>query len=1301
MRCTNRTLIFLSVLFITFSGFLYAQRRVLPSKPVKELTLAWLPNQSSVISEGIKLDYLALDGASYNEYFLPVYTAELNTTAQSGSVKLTSVVTEEIPAAQLTSIKYLDKIPSDFQPAVHIKTARKQSTTSFSFIPLRRTSSGTIEKLVSFSYVFTPGTSRTSAAAARSYASFSVLSTGTWYKVGVTSEGIYRLSYGFLDSIGIDVKTVNPRNIRVYGNGGAMLPYVNAEYRPDDLKENPIWVSGESDGRFDSTDYVLFYGQSPHKWEYDYNDQRFRHTLNLFTDTTFYFITTDGGLGPAQRVKTRSSTTQPATHFVNTFDDFQAHEQESVNLVKSGRNWYGESFDLTLTHSIPFSFPNIDPSSQACVTTTYMVRTTSSSSKFTIEHPGGSNVFNVPVLNQNIYDCYYCDYTLPGTNNFCFTPSSSQFSLNMTFTKGNSGSSAYLDFMEINARRFLKPAGNQLFFRDIKSKGLNQVAEFTLTDASAGYTIWDVTDPYDITIQGTATNGNSIVFRVQTDSLREFAAFNNNTFPSPVKKGKIQNQNLHGLSQYEYVIVSHEKFLTQANRLANIHRTRSGLKTVVVPVNQIYNEFGGGAPELTSIKDFMKMFYDRAGTNQDSLPSYLLLFGDGSYAYKSVSGNSNFVPTYESFNSTNPVVSYVSDDYLGLLDDNEGEDVRDLVDLGIGRFPVQDIIQARGIVDKIDAYTKPMDPSTLAQSCCNTVATNNNYGDWRTYVAFIADDQDQNQHLRDAESLADTVKNNPEAGIYNIDKIYFDSYQQQTVPGGQRYPDARDAFNHRVEKGALMVNYTGHGGELGLSHERVLEIADINGWANSPRLPLFVTATCEFSRFDDPARISAGEYVLLNPTGGGISLLSTTRLVFSGPNWVLNLHFYQNVFEPIGGEMPRIGDVCRKTKNAASTGGGVNHRNFTLLGDPAIRLAYPENRAKTTLVNSKDPQVTIDTVRALTKVTINGYVTDKAGNKLSGYNGIIVPTIFDKPATIRTLGNDGDSSPRNFSLQKNTIYKGKASITNGDFTFSFMVPKDISYNFGKGRISYYFMNESGDGAAAFDQFIIGGSNPNGLNDNLGPEVKLFMNDKNFISGGMTNENPSLFATVFDSSGINTVGTGIGHDIVAILDKNTEHSVVLNDYYEADLNSFQSGVIRYPYKKLTEGPHNLTLKVWDINNNSSERVIDFVVSPSAELALKHVLNYPNPFTTHTSFFFEHNQACLGMDVQIQIFTVSGKLVKTIDKRVKTEGYRTEPIDWDGLDDFGDKIGRGVYVYRIKVIASNGSVADHYEKLVILN
>ncbi len=394
-----------------------------------------------------------------------------------------------------------------------------------------------------------------------------------------------------------------------------------------------------------------------------------------------------------------------------------------------------------------------------------------------------------------------------------------------------------------------------------------------------------------------------------------------------------------------------------------------------------------------------------------------------------------------------------------------------------------------------------------------------------------------------------------------------------------------------------------------------------------------------------------------------------------------------------------MGDITRQTKFLS----GPGYRHFTLLGDPAVRLAYPQKKVFTTEINQHTvTQGLNDTISALGKVTIKGFVGDANGNKLSTYNGAVYPTVFDKSVKYTTLGNDlGPAGVLNFYLQKNVLYKGKASVTNGDFEFSFIVPKDISYQYGLGRISYYVQNGETDGAGYYDKLIIGGSDANAKPDNKGPEVKLFMNDNKFVYGGTTNENPKLYAELFDSSGINTVGNGIGHDLVAILDANTSKPVVLNEYYQADLNSFQSGKIVYPYSNLSEGTHTLSLKVWDVQNNSSSNQTEFVVAPAADLALRHVLNYPNPFTSNTKFFVEHNQCCSSLNLEIQIFTISGKVVKTINRPVLNEGFRTEGIEWDGKDDFGDKIGRGVYVYRVLLKDANGKHAEKYEKLVILN
>jgi hypothetical protein len=462
-----------------------------------------------------------------------------------------------------------------------------------------------------------------------------------------------------------------------------------------------------------------------------------------------------------------------------------------------------------------------------------------------------------------------------------------------------------------------------------------------------------------------------------------------------------------------------------------------------------------------------------------------------------------------------------------------------------------------------------------------------------------------------------------------------------------------------------------------------------------------VTATCEFSRFDDPDRTSAGEYCLLNENGGAIGLMTTVRLAFSGLNFILNKEFYEHALTPMAnGKMPHIGDIYKLTKRGI--GFSQQYMNFVILGDPALRLSYPEQKVFTSTINSQVLTPTSsDTLKALSLITITGYLGDVSGNKLTNFNGVIYPTVFDKETTVTTQANDPGSYAIPFLLQKNSIYKGKSEVINGDFTFSFLVPKDISYNYGIGKISYYAHNGVNDANGYYNKIVIGGSNPNAIADNQGPTINLFMNDEKFVSGGITNENPKVYAKISDISGINTIGNGIGHDAVAVLDENTTKAIVLNDYYVSDLNTYQSGKIRYPFNELAEGNHKLKLTVWDVQNNSSHSYLDFVVSSKAELALTHILNYPNPFTTKTKFFIEHNQCCVSLKVLIQVYTITGKIVKSINQTINNEGFRFEGIEWDGKDEFGDKLARGVYIYRVSVTDGAEKKADKIEKLVILN
>jgi hypothetical protein len=774
-----------------------------------------------------------------------------------------------------------------------------------------------------------------------------------------------------------------------------------------------------------------------------------------------------------------------------------------------------------------------------------------------------------------------------------------------------------------------------------------------------------------------------ITFRALTDSLREFVAFDmNTTFPKPVLEGpdvgRVSNQDIHGAESAGYIIVSHPDFIDQARVLATYRHDHDGLDTLVLTPQQVYNEFSSGTPDVAAIRNMVRMFYEKA-MDETEMPRYLLLFGDGSYDNKSDdSRNTNYILTYQSPNSLSPVSSFVTDDFFGLLDEIEGGS-GGMLDIGVGRFPVKSRAEAQEVVEKTISYSGP-----------------ESMGDWRNTICFIGDDEDYNTHMTQADDLARTVES--ERPGFIINKIYLDAYQQVTTSSGARYPDVNAAINQRINKGALIINYTGHGGENGLAHERILEINDIVTWDNTNKYPLFITATCEFSRFDDWEHTSAGEYVFLNPGGGGVALLSTTRLVYSGPNHMLNEQFYNYVFKKDENqEYLRLGDIIRLTKNNAGT--GINKRSFALLGDPAVILNYPKYKISVTSINGIPFSEGYDTIHALEKVTVTGIIEDDAGNLFNSYNGTLYPAVFDKISKITTLANDG-GTPFNYNVRNRILYKGKASITGGTFTFDFIVPKDISYNYGPGKINFYGHDAVTDANGSFEDIIIGGSSDSLANDTEGPSMKIFLNDDNFVFGGTTDEDPQILVYVNDSSGINTIGTGIGHDLTAVLDNQSDSPIVLNDYYEADKDSYQSGKIMYQLKSLEDGPHKLTVKVWDVYNNSSEDYTEFIVASSEEFILKHLLNYPNPFTTHTSFYFEHNQPGTELDILIQIFTVSGKLVKTIEMQQTATGYRCGPIDWDGLDDFGSRIGRGVYIYRLKVRTTTGQSIEKFEKLVIL-
>ena len=1119
--------------------------------------------------------------------------------------------------------------------------------------------------------------------AQRSYKANSVLSSGNWWKMSLKDPGIYKVDVNFLASLGINTSNLSSNSIRLYGNGAAMLPEANNGFKYDDLEENSILMVDGGDGIFSGSDYFLFFSTGADQWLKDSANKRFTHKKNLYSDKAFYFLTIGGN---GKRISTQTVSLIPNLS-VNSFNERTFHELDTINFLASGKEWYGEEFSNTPGHSTSRSFsiniPDLQTSSSITLISDCVARSLNISSRFDVSvNSQPVHQLNMAPVAGGIYDLMAQQAQAISS----ITVSQSNLNITYNYTPGSFNSQGWLNWFEVFGRRSLSMSNvDQLLFRDWNSVGNNN-AEFVIANANSTTQAWDVTDPLNPLKMQTSLQGTDLKFVNSSSRLREYTSFNAANFLQPTAVGKVSNQDLHGQTAVDFIIITNSVLFPQAQRLAQFHQAKNNLRYSIAMVDQVYNEFSSGIPDPTAVRDFVKMFYDRAGSNPSNKPKYVLLFGDASFDYKDrINNNSNFVPAYENNNSLDPLNSYTSDDFFGFLDDNE--DINSLIiinqlDVGVGRIPSKNVEEAKNYVDKIETY----------------FATES-FGPWRNNQLFIADDEDNNLHMQDAEVLTTTSKTT--APVFNIVKAYLDAFRQESGAGGSRYPQANQMINNQVYNGTLIWNYNGHGGSNRLAEEVVIDQDIVNNWNNPNKLPLFITATCDFAPYDNPIVNSLGENILMRKKTGGIALLTTTRPVFSFSNRIINNNYLQFALQPdANGVYKSLGESIKEAKNYTyqTSGDIVNNRKFTLLGDPAVTLAYPSLRVRATKVNDI-PVAQADTLSATEKVVIEGEVTDVQGNLLTNFNGTVYPSVFDKPQTINTLANDPTSQVAGFQTQTNILYKGKASVVNGKFSFTFKVPKDINYQFGNGKLSLYAEDGTKDGNGFFTNFIVGGTGNNIGGDNEGPVIKGWLNDEKFVNGGVTNENPILIVKLSDSSGINTAGTGIGHDIVATLDNDNRQYFILNDFYESDLNSYQQGSVHFQLPSLKAGPHSLKIKAWDVLNNSSEYILEFNVARDEDLVLSHVLNYPNPFTTKTQFWFEHNRPGQDLQVKVEIFTVSGKLIKTIKQTINDEGNRSSQVEWNGLDEYGDKVGRGVYIYKLTVITPDNKRKQQLEKLVV--
>ena len=1210
---------------------------------------------------------------------LPLYSDQLKLGAKY-EISIQATITKSSPITINTQAAK-DHIQDELNVWTTVEKNRNDYFLVYGFIPVIRSNSGYL-KVEEVRLTIDYGAPLVEKRDGPTFADNSILSSGAIHKVSFTESGVYKLDYNYLKDLGIDIDNINPKNLAVYTSHGKALAENIIEDRFDDLIESPILIKGEEDNVFNSADYILFYAKGDESWNTSNNT--YNHEKNIYSDINYAFIKVKESQG--KRLGTSSSLSTTA-YTSSIYNSLQRYEEDKVNLLAAftatqgtGQLWFGDRYNTVKEYDYTdkFDLTGYVLGEEIEIKLGFAGRNDENTSRVFLDLDGNTLDKSLARINDSgsISTNRYANYALMNTTTTINNPNG-KIVVRYPF-QGNDVSEGWLDYLQFIIPKTLNFSGNPILISNQESVNYNNTA-LSLTGSPDH--IWDVTSLDDI--KNAFLDNGQIKYNSQ-DELRLFYAFNEANAMTPTKVGVVENQNLHSIDDVELIVIYHPTFENDIERYVEHRSSFGNLNVKAININHVYNEFSGGKVDPSAIRDLAKMVYDRTDNFK-----YLLLVGDGSFDYKQLTPdipNHNFIPAYETKESLDPIDGFPTDDFYALLDINEGTNLKGQLDIAVGRFPVKTAEEFTGLVDKLIHYDTHPDTQ----------------GDWKLKLGFAADDEDSGRHLTDTEDIANQTKlRYPD---FNQQKIYFDAFLQESTPGGARFPDATKELNNAVFKGLLVLNYLGHGGPKGWAQERVLQVSDIQSWNNYDNIPLLITATCTFAGYDEPSVESAGEVSLLNERGGAIGLFSTTRAVFASDNKRLVSSVYDTMFTTQGGQLQTLGEILMrgKNKNVQDTQ-KINARKFSLLGDPSMRLSVPLLNVETSKINGLSVSEFSDTLKALEQVTIEGIITDQNNQFVSDYNGIVYPTIFDKESTLRTLANDSNSGEKSFNVIKNILFKGAATVTNGMFSFTFVVPKDINYAYGPGRISYYATNpDRVDAKGSNDEFIIGGTSNNIIQDNQGPEIQIFMNDESFVYGGITNTDPVLLIKLEDENGINVAGTSIGHDLSGTLDEDNQGTFIMNDFYEATVDNFRQGSARYPISGLESGRHSIAVKAWDVLNNSSEARSEFVVIKDGDNLLEHVLNYPNPFTTSTNFQFEHDLTSTELDILITIYTISGKVIKTIEATKYATGFRIDDIHWDGTDDFGSDIGKGVYLYKIKARSDEFNLLreSEFEKLVIL-
>ncbi len=1068
----------------------------------------------------------------------------------------------------------------------------------------------------------------------------SQLATGYWQKISVRHSGVYKITYDELKSRGFD----NPENLSVWGGEPFQLPYDNATPNVDDLQPIPIeWVTQNAQPQ--AGDYALVFLDGAEWWTYNATSEMYDYHEHDYDSISHYFVTTER-LPVALQIKNTPPPAKRQTGYIGMW----GYIGRTTNLRYSGREFFGLQFEFRLEHKLRTALRSCMVGSNAKIYARVAAYAPLASA-FTLSAQGNTiGEISLPPCPSSS-----SDLAKTAEQIFAFPIVASALDVDLRYQRPSYSSTGWLSRLWVNARQEFPTEVDQLLFfsdHDVMAHG-SQGFAFPAYNADA-LELWDVTNRFKAFRYATLSEAS-----VNANTPARLALFSRSAVRGVRWHGAVPNQNIHGLDVPELLIVAHDRFTSHAQAIADIYRN-SALshvkKVAVVTTDQIYNEFSSGNFDATAIRNFSRFLYWRGGGASGAY-RHLLLFGKPFYDLRKRHEDLNLVPNYQSMNSVNNDLSFASDDVFGFLDPTETAEHGEL-DIGIGRYAVSETEQAVQVIRHEQAY--------------HTVA---NWGAWLTHAVMLADDEDRGAYMRGSDSMA--VRIEKDRKDITIKRLYVDAFQQDNSWGKAHYSVVNKELNQTMNKGAYLLNYIGHGSSQRLGHEFFFTFEDAIAWRNIRRQPIMVAASCFFGNADSNSPI--GQSMLYMPQGGSIALVSASRLTFNYSNQVFNSHLLRAIFPSSTSTQYRsLGDALRVAKN--KTPSGENRSKYLLLGNPALPLSNFSASAKLVQWNGGALQGLNDTIRAGTHVSLGVEVQYADA---SPFSGELTLQLFGPKRKVKTLNNDGDGV---FEYQErtNTLFRGKATVKEGKAQVDFVLPTDAELDYGTGLISLFATSGDALASGGYDNFIVGGRTKQNSNDTEGPEIEITWHGYAQRPQAVVGTNSTLIVRLHDVSGINISGAGVGHDLLATLSGNgKEERIVLNDFYTADKDSYQSGEVHYNFSNLSPGKYSLRVDAYDVYNNASSRTLSFEVGDARKPQISNLLNYPNPFTETTSFYFDSTRPGQPVEVTIQIYTPDGILVRSLHYSEASPAFRLGPYFWDGKDAWGNNIGRGIYFYRVQL------------------